>query len=140
MTGCMSSCNKDELEIAEASEFATIEKPVLKNEKPMLGSGNPNGRRKRCLPVSPGHGDCSPKRSLHLYLYYVNGRYDEKEQYLIYDLSSLIADVGGYMGLLLGYSIQGMLEMVVGWWKAMIGRLTNGTKEGRMKPRGAITN
>ena len=139
----MSSCNKDELEIAEASEFGTIEKAVLSIEKPpMLGSGNPNGRRKRCLPVSPGYGECFdlPKRSLHLYLYYVNSRYDEKEQYIIYDLSSLIADVGGYMGLLLGYSIQGMLEMGVGWWKAMIGRLTNGTKEGRMKPRGAITN
>ena len=51
------------------------------------------------------------KRTLHLYLYYVNGLYDEKEQYVIYDMSSFIADVGGYMGLLLGFSLQGLAEM-----------------------------
>ena len=51
------------------------------------------------------------RRTLHLYLYYVNGLYDEKEQYVIYDMSSFIADVGGYMGLLLGFSLQGLAEM-----------------------------
>ena len=31
--------------------------------------------------------------------------YEEREEYLIYDEWSFIADVGGYMGLLLGYSL-----------------------------------
>ena len=31
--------------------------------------------------------------------------YEEREQYIIYDTNSFIADVGGYMGLLLGFSI-----------------------------------
>ena len=32
--------------------------------------------------------------------------YEEREQYIIYDTSSFIADVGGYMGLMLGVSIM----------------------------------
>jgi hypothetical protein len=32
-------------------------------------------------------------------------RYDEISQYRVYDWSSFTADVGGYMGLLLGHSI-----------------------------------
>ena len=32
--------------------------------------------------------------------------YEAREQYVIYDISSFIADVGGYMGLLLGFSLS----------------------------------
>ena len=148
LTGCMSSCTKDELEIAEASEIAIKEKtqelekePELEQEqvvfmaprprppRPEYGSGNPNGRRKRCLGCVDETYE--PKRTLHLYLYYVNSLYDEKEQYVIYDSSSLFADIGGFMGLLLGFSIQSMVEMIEGWSKVLIGRLTNGGNEGR---------
>ena len=31
--------------------------------------------------------------------------YEEREEYYVYDEWSFIADVGGYMGLLLGYSL-----------------------------------
>ena len=31
--------------------------------------------------------------------------YEQREEYMIYDEWSFIADVGGYMGLLLGYSL-----------------------------------
>ena len=34
--------------------------------------------------------------------------YKEEEQYLIYDTGSFIADVGGYMGLLLGCSLMSL--------------------------------
>ena len=34
--------------------------------------------------------------------------YEKREQYVIYDISSFIADVGGYMGLLLGYSLSSL--------------------------------
>ena len=188
LTGCMSSCDKDELEITEASEIATKEKsrslssetvefsrpvtdipmvgatwvapsetldiarPVTDipmvgtkpkprpiTDIPMMGNINANGRRKRCLALSPEHGGCLdqtdvPKRTLHLYMYYVNSRYDEKEQYVIYDLNSFIADVGGFMGLLLGFRIQSMLEMIEGYWKALTARKRMGErKESRRK-------
>ena len=35
-------------------------------------------------------------------------------QYVIYDYHSLIADVGGYLGLLLGQSIFGLYQALVG--------------------------
>lgn len=35
----------------------------------------------------------------------ISGSYDVKEQYVVYDFSSLVADIGGYLGLLLGQSL-----------------------------------
>ena len=35
-------------------------------------------------------------------------------QYVIYDHRSLIADVGGYLGLLLGQSMYGLYQALVG--------------------------
>ena len=35
----------------------------------------------------------------------MEGSYQEMEQYLLYDFDSFIADVGGFMGLLLGFSV-----------------------------------
>ena len=84
-----------------------------------------------CHAQSPNHGGCgdeinASRRSLHLYIYYVNNSYDEKEQYVIYDLSSFIADVGGFMGLLLGFSIHSMVEMIERWWQALTARQSIG--------------
>ena len=67
--------------------------------------------------------DNTVRRSLHLYLYYVNALYDEKEEYVIYDTNSFIADVGGYMGLLLGFSLQSMAEMVESWVNKLGGKM-----------------
>jgi hypothetical protein len=36
---------------------------------------------------------------------YTDGQYEEKEQYLMYSIPDFLADVGGYLGLLLGHSI-----------------------------------
>ncbi len=40
--------------------------------------------------------------TLELLIYFKSSSYDVKEQYLIYDENSMFADIGGYMGLLLG--------------------------------------
>ena len=93
LTGCLSSCNKDEVDVVEASELIT------KNIENTLGDDEIVGK----------------KQALKLYLYFKNGQYDEREQYIIYDYNSFIADVGGYMGLLLGMSMQGMFEIVEDW-------------------------
>ena len=42
---------------------------------------------------------------LHLDFVMVDNSYNEEEDYVIYDVNSFIADVGGYMGLLLGSSL-----------------------------------
>ncbi len=44
-------------------------------------------------------------RFVWLEVYFRNGRYPVKEQYYIYDENSLVADIGGYLGLLLGHSL-----------------------------------
>ena len=36
---------------------------------------------------------------------YGSGRYDVREEYIIYDQGSFVGDIGGYLGLLLGHSI-----------------------------------
>ena len=40
-------------------------------------------------------------------------------QYIIYDWNSLLADIGGYLGLLVGQSIFGMYQLMASWinWK-----------------------
>ena len=40
----------------------------------------------------------------------LSGNYEMKEQYFIYDGVALIADIGGYMGLLLGLSLMGIFN------------------------------
>ena len=41
----------------------------------------------------------------------INDRsYDEKKQYVVYDFNSFTADVGGFMGLLLGFSILSIYD------------------------------
>ena len=39
------------------------------------------------------------------------GRHQEMEEYLLYDLNSFVADVGGYLGLLLGQSLYGIYQL-----------------------------
>ncbi len=35
-------------------------------------------------------------------MFFKSGSHDLKEQYIIYDVNSMFADIGGYLGLLLG--------------------------------------
>ena len=42
--------------------------------------------------------------------YYASNKIRVKEEYYTYDSSNLIADFGGYLGLLLGYSILGFYD------------------------------
>ena len=44
--------------------------------------------------------------------------YDIKEEYYIYALDGFIADVGGFLGLLLGQSILGLYYMLMEWASA----------------------
>ena len=48
--------------------------------------------------------------------------YEEREQYIIYDTSSFIADVGGYMGLMLGVSLMSIYENAETFFRKMLQR------------------
>ena len=57
---------------------------------------------------------------------YMNSDYIVRQEYLTYDINSLIADVGGYLGLLLGYSVLSIYQWLMGCihkaFKAVLGR------------------
>ena len=36
-------------------------------------------------------------------------------QYMVYDWNDLVADIGGYLGLLLGQSVYGIFELLTLW-------------------------
>ena len=96
LTGCISSCEKDETRVVEASELVTMD--IWDSQL-------------------QGHEDKEwDTHALKLHLYFGNGQYIEKEHYVIYDYDSLFADVGGYLGLLLGMSLHGLFEVAEGWW------------------------
>ena len=54
-----------------------------------------------------------------------DGSYQLQEEYVMYDMNDFIADVGGYLGLLLGHSVLSVYFMSVEWfaqtkvWRAL---------------------
>ena len=49
--------------------------------------------------------------------FYASGRYVEKTYYYVYDWVHLLADLGGYMGLLLGFSLLSIYDGIKGLCK-----------------------
>ena len=45
-----------------------------------------------------------------IYMFYANGRYRIGSQLFTYDFNTYVADFGGYLGLLLGYSIVSFFD------------------------------
>ena len=88
-SGCLGPCERNAYEISESYPPQTV---VTKR---LLGTENPD--------------------VLRLKVALRNGMYELKEQYVIYGPDSLIADVGGYMGLLLGCSLLGLCQSIGKW-------------------------
>ena len=57
-----------------------------------------------------GSDESSP---LNLQFHYASNRMTIKEQYYTYDFYNLIADFGGYLGLLLGYSVLSFVDTLM---------------------------
>ncbi len=53
--------------------------------------------------------------TLGLRIWYATGSHFVRKEYLLYDLDSLVADVGGYMGLLLGHSLLSLFYKLSQW-------------------------
>ena len=60
-----------------------------------------------------------PNPRMTLSFLFHDGSFDVREEYLVYDISNLIADVGGYMGLLAGQSILGIYYLSTSWLTKM---------------------
>ena len=46
-----------------------------------------------------------------------NGRYLEYQQYFIYLFEDFVADIGGFLGLLLGHSLLSLYDSTAGWYR-----------------------
>ena len=57
----------------------------------------------------------STNPDIHLAFQYRDGMYILNEEYLVYDFNNFIADIGGYLGLLLGHSILSIYSMSADW-------------------------
>ena len=55
--------------------------------------------------------------TMSLKFLYHDGSFLVKEEYLIYDFSNFVADVGGYLGLLVGQSILSIYYLITDWMK-----------------------
>ena len=82
MTGCLSACEKD--------RYSTFADPVITET----------------AHEEWGEVPCQ----LHLEFRILDNSYKVEEQYLLYQMDSFIADVGGYMGLLLGVSLLSLYK------------------------------
>ena len=98
MTGCLSACEKD--------RFSIIADPVVTET----------------AYEEWGEVPCQ----LHLQFRILDNSFKVEEQYELYGMDSFIADVGGYMGLLLGISLLSIYRAVEHSTKKFIGRTRHG--------------
>ena len=73
------------------------------------------GCSKSMIEISPEYHDNMIKKynnEVRLLFYYNSGEYELGEEYYIYNWGSFVADIGGYLGLLLGSSILSMYHMI----------------------------
>ena len=93
-TGCLASCERNEYIIVDSS---------FKNREHSVSSQT----------------DHILDYELYLEFNILTGSHKEEEQYVIYDSNSFIADVGGFLGLLLGYSALGLYDEFVSLLSAL---------------------
>ena len=51
--------------------------------------------------------------NVYLHLYFARPETEVEEEYLVYDNASFVAEIGGYLGLLLGFSALSMYQAAV---------------------------
>ena len=61
--------------------------------------------------------DPSMNDEWRLKIYFAKDMFPVKEQFYIYDNANLIADFGGYLGLLLGYSLLGFYDSLMDFFE-----------------------
>ena len=74
-----------------------------------------------------------PPHNIKLDFEIMEGSYQEMEQYILYDFDSFIADAGGFMGLLLGFSFLSIYNEIM---DILVNKLKLGWIFGKKKARG----
>ena len=70
----------------------------------------PSCRRVEYSTKLQGSGKTDKADELELQFYFTKDKFLVKEQFYIHDNANLLADLGGYLGLFLGYSLLGFYE------------------------------
>ena len=91
MTGCMPSCSRSKFKLTSTKFHDELD------------------------PTENDKGDRTFVATISLKM--PHGEYELLEEYYLYRMESLIPDVGGYLGLLLGYSLLGMYHKAKKWLK-----------------------
>ncbi len=69
-------------------------------------------------PLKPRHNNLWQNESLKtlkMSMFFKTGRHFVRHEFILYDWDSLIADMGGYLGLLLGHSMLSLFYQMSGW-------------------------
>ena len=72
---------------------------------------------------------------IKLVFYYRDGMYNINEEYFVYDYGNFVADIGGYLGLLLGHSMFSVYTMSANWITNPIRTVGNQISQGGMKKK-----
>ena len=67
-----------------------------------------------------GANDAGKARTVEFLLFYPTGRYTVKNYYYVYDGNTAFADVGGYLGLLLGHSLLSFYDALKDGYNKMV--------------------
>ncbi len=98
LTGCLSSCEKSEFRIRPTTELRYTVRVkqvfVIQLSNKLFQGAHDYFWLKLLLPTT---------------------EHAVKEQYVVYDGNSFVADVGGYLGLLLGHSLLGIYRDTITW-------------------------
>ena len=104
-TGCLASCRKEspcELKFKPSNYY----KSWFRNRRTEYEAQG-------LLSLTSEH-PLYPKDIFMIQISYSGSNYVEKEEYLVYGATNLIADVGGYLGLLMGHSILSLYDLAKG--------------------------
>ena len=69
---------------------------------------------------------------------YRDGMYNLNEEYLVYDFNNMVADIGGYLGLLLGHSMFSVYSMSADWITKPLRTIGNSLFAGNMRETGKL--
>ena len=111
LTGCLSTCDKYEYTMRQLTNLEVFEqKGHLRGDRFkmqfVISTGLHEQREQVIMKVKSKMCNGRPLKSVHF-------------QYIIYDSNSFIADVGGYLGLLLGQSMFGVYQLTMEWIKKL---------------------
>ena len=65
------------------------------------------------VPLHPRGSDKWSRETFSISMFFPSGQHFVRREYLLYDQNDLIADIGGYLGLLLGYSILSVFHRIL---------------------------